>query len=272
MLVVAISGCAGDELPRTDDARSAQRFVSLTPNVTEMIFAIGCGDRLVAVDSNSDHPAAVENLPKVGGMNPSLERILAARPDVVIGSSIGQYERIAAQLESRGIRFESVTADRLQQIPDAMEQLRVSLDCSGGDETIRTIAALEGEGIAGAPKVLIVASHDPLYVAGHSTFLDDLLIAAGGANALPADVTGWPAYSIEAVLAHPPDVVLVLSSRDRWPSLRAQIQNAPGWRELPAVREGRLALLDEGVATRPGPRVIETRKMIAETLQRTATQ
>lgn len=271
LLLSPIAGCRPDETLQTEPAsrRPAQRIVSLTPNVTEMLYAMGCGDRVVAVDTNSDHPPAVRDLPRVGGMNPSLERILAARPDAVVGSSIGRYERLASQLATRGIPFETVVADRLADVPREMERIGLTLGCSG-DETLlrrlRELAAAAEDDTGAGPSVLIVASIDPLYVAGHDTFLDDLLVASGGKNALPGGVTGWPAYSLEAVLAHPPDAIWVLTSEQRWPASRELLGTSTGWRELHAVRSGRVEMLDENVATRPGPRVLDTRDLIARRL------
>lgn len=204
-------------------------------------------------------------------MNPSLERILALGPDVVVGSSIGRYDRLASQLEQRGIRFESVSADRLVEVAEALESLATTLDCSGNPSLVQRIRSMTRTQAPGErPKVLIVASIDPLYVAGHETFLSDLIVAAGARNTLPSTVTGWPAYSIEAVLANPPDIIYVLTSPARWEAARDTLLSTPGWRDLEAVRSGRTVLLDETIATRPGPRVIETRDLIAAGIEESA--
>lgn len=229
-----------------------------------MVFAVGCGDRVVAVDDHSDHPAAVERLPRVGGMNPSIESILAVRPGVVVASSAGRYDALATELARRGVSFIALRTDRLSGIPAAIEHLQRTLGCGAGNELVERIHEMAAAPAPppDAPKVLLVASHDPLYVAGHATFADDLLRAAGLRNALPDTVIGWPQYSIESLLAEPPDVVLVMTSEDRWPALQEALRTAAGWRRLDAVREGRIGFVDDSVVARPGPRVIESRDLI----------
>lgn len=268
-LGTGITGCAKQPAAEAPTAAAAgsrppQRIVTLAPNLTEIVVASGCGDRLVAIDEHSDYPPSVQSLPRVGGMNPSAERILAMQPDVVIAPSAGRYGSLETLLNERGIPLRIVKTDRISELAEAISLLGAQLDCPGARDIAERIAGMS-QGIRGGEgthSALLLASWDPLYVAGHETFADDLLRSAGLRNAVRDGVVGWPLYSLESVLEQPPDLIFVLSSPGRWETTRAQLTAAPGWRELKAVREGHLFMLDEDLASRAGPRVPQVRTLM----------
>jgi len=234
--------------------RDITRVVSLAANVTEMIYAVGAEEKLVGTDDFSNYPAAARALPKVGGMQPNVERIIALRPDLVFASSEGNMPNIEPPLKAAGIPIYVVRTDRLSEIAPAMERIGALL---GAEQ--RAIAATELRLHIAAqrrmrvnhPRVLFAVWADPLYVAGRATFTDDLFALAGAQNAV--QVTGWPQYSLESLAAHPPDLVLHPRKSVTRAEIDAMLARVPGVHP-------RVVAVDEDIFQRPGPRVVDAAK------------
>lgn len=250
----------GDSTPRREVApRAVSRVVSLAPNLTELLFAVGCGARVAGVDDHSNFPPEVARLPKVGGLPPNVERIVALRPDVVFASSAVDQTAVAAALRQAGIEMHVINTDRLEDVPRAASTLARAARCGDGDAWAREFRARldrERRTRNRPPRVLYLAWHDPLYVAGSGTFADDLLRISGAANAASA-VSGWPQYTREALLAHPPDVILFPTRELTRELLLERFHDDPVWSRLEAVRAGRVIVADEDRFTRSGPRAPE---------------
>ncbi len=224
------------------------RIVTLAPNLTEIVYAIGAGNRLVATDDFSDEPAVAKLLPKVGGMQPNVERIVTLEPDLVLATTNGNHPNLAPALAAVHIPLYVVRTDRLDEIPRAMERLAALLGVSSAAAPeLRAAIARQHRSRARSPRVLFVVWADPLYVAGRKTFSDDLISLTGGTNAVTVD--GWPQYSLESLVAEPPDLILYPSK----PVSRAQIDKLI---ELsPGLARAKVVAVDENLFTRPGPRV-----------------
>ena len=243
-------------MPRhvTDDAQrdvtvtsDVARIVSLAPNVTEILFAIGAGPRVVGTDDYSDFPPGVKQLPKLGGVQPNIEKIAALHPDLVIAKS-GYHPTLPTALAAAKLPLFISRTDRLDEIPAAMTSLAnvTGIDASAAVTKLR--ADIEGQRRTRArqPRVMFVVLTQPLYVAGRESFADDLFKLCGAENAV--EVTGWPQYSLESLAKHPPDLVLHPSrtvTRAQVEALLASIPNA----------HVSIAAVDEDRFSRPGPRV-----------------
>jgi ABC-type Fe3+-hydroxamate transport system substrate-binding protein len=241
-----------DDLGRDVHVGELKRVVTLAPNITQILFAVGAGERIVATDDYSDEPAAARALPKVGGLNPNVERIATARPDLVIATTNGNPPSLEPSLKAAGIPLFVLRTDRLDHIPVAMIRLSELLGGTRGDAAAAEVrAAIDAQRRkrASAPRVLFAVWTDPLYVGARNTFADDLLQLTGAANAVA--VEGWPQLSLEAVAANPPDIVLY---PDR--SVTPQ-QVASLLRRVPALASSKIVAVDENLFTRPGPRVGE---------------
>jgi len=258
------AGCGRSDAPTTTDdlgrpvavPARVSRIVSLSPNLTEMLFAIGAGERVVGTDDFSNFPRAARALPKVGGMQPNIEKIAALRPDLVLASTEGNQPNLAPALEAAGIPLYVVRTDRLDEIVPAMRRLGRLV---GARETARAAAALE-QAIARerrprAEKVRVMFAvwTDPLYVAGSDTFTDDLITLVGAANAV--EVRGWPQYSLEAMLAAPPDILLYPRSSVTSAQIVALRLRMPGV----AMK---VVPVDDDIFQRPGPRVADAARML----------
>lgn len=245
-------------------------MVTLAPNLTELAFATGCGDRVVGTDDHSDYPAAAKKLPKVGGVEVDLERLLALRPTVVVASTIADESRLARVLNRAAVPLVLVKTDRLVEVGPAQRRIGEILGCSemSGKSSLEEELRRQKRMRSPAPRVLFLAWDNPLYVAGRGTFADDLLELSGATNAVPATVTGWPQYSREALLAARPDVVIFPVESLSAEEVHTRFTADPVWSEVPAVREGKLYVVDEDLFTRPGPRVTAAARELNAILDR----
>lgn len=250
---------------------SPQRLISLAPSVTEMLFALDLGERVVGVTSYCDYPPAARAKEKVGDvLNPSLERILALRPDLVIISTATQLERFARRLEEVGVPLYVVNADRVEDVLRSLENLG---EITGRrEEAERVVRALRARlddiraRVRGRPRprVLMVIQRDPLIVPGRGAFLTDLVEQAGGQSITADAEREWTPYSLETVLARAPEVI-ILPSRERTTRRLADMR----WPQLettPALRHGRVYAIHNDLLMRPGPRLIEGVEELARVL------
>jgi iron complex transport system substrate-binding protein len=268
-------------MPSTDDlgrrvplAAPARRVVSLAPNITEILFAVGAGPQVVGVTDHCDHPAAATLLPRVGGfINPSLERVVALAPDLVLATADGNRAADVERLASMGTPVFVIDPRR---IDDVLRSIATIGRLTGhGEEATRLVDSLAGRRRAvaarrrdPAPSVLLLVGIHPLVGVGPGTFLDDLLREAGGRNALASSPVRYPLLSAESLLAAAPDVIVVdaVEAGDAGDLARS----VPGWSDLAAVRAGSVHLLRDDTLLRPGPRIGDGLELLAELLARPA--
>ena len=262
LLATVVAACA----PPPESAGRPERVVSLAPSLTEAIYALGAGDRLVGACAQCDYPEAAQALPRVGGyLAPSVELILAVRPDlVVVVPSPGNREAVRA-VERAGVRVLVLQDRTLADLRAGMRSLGEALDRRAAAERLvaDVDAGLEAvrARVAARPRqrVLLVVGHRPLVVAGGATLQDELLAIAGGTN-LAADAgQAWPSFSIEMVAARAPDVILdaAMGSEEGGQALFRDLAG------VPAVEQGRIVPLDPDVIFRAGPRVPEAAAVLA---------
>jgi len=282
VVVACNNGRTGGEV--TDGAmtplETPQRIVSLAPSLTETLFALGVGERVVGVTRFCAHPSQVKELPKIGGyLDPSYEALLSLRPDLVV--LIPSNDETERRLESLGVRVLRVdqhdVAGVLESIsvlaeacgvPERGAELRTSIE-----ERLAGVSSL----IAGAPRprAVVVVGHDigggivrSVWTAGPDTFYDDVLRIAGGINAVGTGVARYPELAREGLAALDPDVVLDVIAGIEERGLRLDEVHA-SWQklvELRAVREGRVRVLEGDVMVVPGPRLPEMVGAIARAL------
>lgn len=227
-----------------------ERVVALTPNVTEMLFALGAGGKLVGADDFSNHPPAARKLPKVGGMQPNIEKIAALKPDVVFASSEGNMPSLGPALAAANIPLYVLRTDRLNEIAPAMDRLARIVDAPDRSAVDVLTRAIESQRRTRVKKVRVMFAvwTDPLYVAGRDTFTDDLYALTGAVNAV--DAHGWPQYSLESLIANPPDVLLYPRGAVTPAQVEALLARAPSLHP-------RVVAVDQDIFQRPGPRVPE---------------
>jgi iron complex transport system substrate-binding protein len=245
------------------------RVVSLVPALTQMVFAIGAGDRVIAVSSYDDDPPEVKRLPRVGALlDPDVERIIAMRADLVL--VYGSQTDLMTQLQRASIPYFAYRHGGLATVTTTLRDLGRLLDRTEQAEAVasgleRRLEALRQRTDPRArPRVLLVFSRERgslrhIYASGGRGFLHDLLDAAGGTNVF-ADVAAESVQaSSEMILARRPDAILELRSIDP-PAPHERAAEMSAWRALasvPAVRNGRLYLLAGRPCVVPGPQVVD---------------
>ena len=221
-----------------------QRVVSLAPNVTEMLFALGCGPKVVGTDNFSDYPEAANKLPRVGGVEPNIEKIVSLHPDLVIASASSAHPNLHHALEAVHVPLMVITTDHLAQVDSSMQNLARALGCPTPSTFAKELEQQRRKR-GKPPTILFAVWTDPLYVAGKGSFVDDLFELTGAHNAVSAP--GWPQYSFESFAANPPDLLLYPSKAVKREAVDALLRRANVHVEAVAV--------DDNLFTRPGPRM-----------------
>jgi iron complex transport system substrate-binding protein len=250
---------------------NAHRLVSLAPNITEIVYALGLGDELVGDTDYCDFPPEAKNKPHVGTMvNPSLERIVALKPDLALGTPEANRRETADQLERLGIPLYGVTASTLAGTLASIEDLGEIL--GRAREARSLVAKLQAridrveKRIEGPPKpkVLFVVWYRPLITVGPKTFIADVIRAAGGIP-IGENLKGeWPRLTLEELLPQNPAVILLPKTESFSPSMD-EFQSLPGWKDLRAVKERRMYFVSEAIE-RPGPRLVDALEEVAVVL------
>jgi len=251
------------------------RVVSLSPSTTEAVFAIGAGALLVGRTKYCDYPAEAASLPVVGGYaDPSLEAIVARAPTLVVGARGPAGPALEQALAARSIETFFPETESLAQIEQMLVALgkRLGHDAGAAEAVARIEAARKrvAAAVAGRPRVRAVLLFDvsPIFAAGPGGFPDDALREAGGQN-LITEGGAYPTIDIERLLALDPDVVLdgAAEAHGGEPASKiAALRDAPGWRDLRALREGRVRAISVPTVLRPGPRIGEGLVTLARAL------
>ncbi len=281
MFVAVLAACAPGAAPSARERPSAgppRRIVSIVPAVTEMLFAIGAGPQVVAVSSFDTWPPEVKGLTRVGALlDPDIERILRLQPDLVV--VYGSTPEVREKLERAGIATFSYVMGGLGNLMGTVRRLGQAV--GRPQEAERVAAGLEARfdairaRVAGRqrPRTLLVFGREPgalrgIDASGGVGFLADIVSLAGGENVLAGEKREAVRIGTEAILAAAPEIVIDLHygrtlSAEQIDRERAAWQSLPA---LPAVREGRVALLvgDEFVV--PGPRLADAAEAIADVL------
>ncbi len=245
--------------------RPPQRIISVAPSVTEILFALGRRDNVVGISDADDYPAAgLRGKARVGGVILNVERILALRPDLVVGVASlqrGQLERLIRL----GLPVLAVEAHSLEETFAQISLLgRVTGRGAAADRLVgglrARVSAVELR-VRGRVlfRVYVEIWDEPLQTAGTGTFIDDLVRRAGGRN-LFADLRGWPQVAPEAVVRRDPDVILLTYAG------RPRVAGRTGWAGVAALRRGRIYELDPDLVSRPGPRLVDGLERIARLL------
>jgi iron complex transport system substrate-binding protein len=232
----------------------AHRVVSLIPAGTELLFAIGAGSSLVGRTSYCDYPPAAKNVPDLGdGIKPSIEAVLAQRPDLVVLYNSGQNAAVAGRLGELGIPALRVNTDALSDV-DRVARILGTL--TGEQWKADSVAAAFDTALAAAtrhvkgprPRILLLVWEQPPMTIGRGSFLHELVERAGGEN-LFADVTASSGVvSIEAVAARNPDLIFTTTEGP------AAFAARPEWQVVPAVREHRFLRVSGSEFNWPSPR------------------
>jgi iron complex transport system substrate-binding protein len=244
-----------------------QRIITLAPNLTEIVYAIGAGDRLVGNTTFCDYPPEAKQITKVGDtLQPNIERIIALRPDVIFISTASQLETFTKQLDEHGI---AVFVTDPHDLDGVFRSVQTLGDLLGQQEqavklvnALSTRAAAIEESVKDRPPVTVFyqVSPSPLWTAGRRSWVTDLIKRAGG-KSVTAEVEGeWMRYSDEAALASRPEAIIMATSGGDKMEVAAALQKSP------AVINKRVYGINGDYLSRPGPRLVEGLEQIARVL------
>ena len=238
----------------------AARIVSLAPANTEIAYAVGAGDKMVAGTSYDDYPAAAKSLPKIGDFaNPNVEKIASFNPDLVLAAG-GIQAGLRSKLEKLGMQVYVVdpktydgvmteianvgqlagSTEQAQQVADTMQKAK--------DDAQAKVASLS------RPATFLEIYSKPLMTAGGDTFIDDMIGIAGGDNIGATAGSGFPNFSTEVLFKDDPAVYIADSGSMSKPG---DITKRSGFADLTAVKDGHVYVIDDNLIARPGPRLAQ---------------
>lgn len=251
-----------DDLGDSVAAGPARRIVSLNPVATELLVAAGYLDRIVGRTHWDLYPPAAAAIPDLGnGISPNVEAVVGAHPDLVILYATAGNARAAATLRAAGVRTLAIRTDRIADLA----RFAGAFATVTGDSSVRAVAdtalaTVEAvrrlPRIEPAPRVVWHMGGPSLYVAGHGSFMGELIGVAGGVNVFDDVDAPSPQVSVEEVARRKPDVVLA------GPVTARQMAASPAWQAVRAVRDGHVAVYDTALVARPGIRIGEAARHV----------
>jgi iron complex transport system substrate-binding protein len=243
-----------------------QRIASLSAGHTEILYAIGAGDQVVAVDKTSDCPRAVDDLPQVDAFTPSVEAIADLEADLVVIF----FDPGDLQSSLRGLDIPVLNLASPGSVDGVYEQVELLGEASGhGDEAAALIAVMQADvedirseigDLADAPSVFHEIDNT-YFTAGPGSFIADLYDILGAENIASATGQAFPQMSAEAIIEADPEVI-VLADEDAGESPDT-VRDRPGWDNISAVQNGRIHVIDPDIVSRPGPRLVEALRTLA---------
>jgi iron complex transport system substrate-binding protein len=289
IIVGSISGCSSSTSPVEDNPQQvaetieitddfgkvitlekpAEKIVSLAPSQTEILFAIGAGEKVVGVTTADDYPEEVKEIEKVGGFDGwNLEMIIALEPDLVINYGQGSEED-NKRFEEAGIVVASFLPETIDDVMDTIEKIGVLTGNSDKakevvadmkserDEIISKVKDLETK------RVFYEVYNDPLMTAGPGSFIDELINLAGGENIAKDADSPYPQYDVEKLIEKNPEVYLI---PDDSTTTLETLKERPGFENIDAIKNSQVYFLDADIVSRAGPRIIEGLKEIAKAI------
>jgi|AntRauTorckE6833_2_1112554.scaffolds.fasta_scaffold00332_23 iron complex transport system substrate-binding protein len=244
-----------------------EKIISISPNMTEVLFAIGAGENVIGVTTFANYPQEATKVDKIGTITePNIEKIISMEPDLVIASSVNKKETVE-RLRELGINvagFEAVSVNK------AIENIKRIATVTGyqekGDKItaemyikIAEIRNLVDEKlkINERPKVFYEIWNDPLFTAGANNFIDDLIHMAGGFNIGRLAEGSWPQYNLEKLLIENPDVYVSTPHSADMEISKEQIKNRERFQPISAIQNDRVYIIDQDIINRPSPRLVQ---------------
>jgi iron complex transport system substrate-binding protein len=245
------------------------RIISLSPSITEILFSLGLEERIVGVSNHSDFPPQTLAKPRVGSyINPNLEQVISLNPDLILASAAGNPREFVERMESLGFSVYTVFPKDFEGILRSISHIAAITGREHrGDMVVREMK-MRKERILHLtrgrkrPKVFLQIGTSPIVTVGKGSFADDLISLAGGENIAGGERVKYPRYSIEEVLIKGPDIIIITSMDPRADShMLAEDWNR--WKTIPAVKHGRIYVIDSDLVDLPSPRIVDGLEAIA---------
>jgi iron complex transport system substrate-binding protein len=247
-------------------------IVAMTPQLTEILFAMGLGDKIAAVSSDSDYPPQALKMPQIGTFwQPNLEAIIAIKPGLIVSENFEQQNQIARQLKRLGYPVVSVSIMNIRELFEAIDTVGKATKSEASAEKLtadikRRLINLSGK-LSTARKftVLWVMQTNPICVAGRESFANELIELAAGLNAIGATVQKYPLVGIEQIIAAAPDIIIqpTMGDNDIPGQQKVAVEFWSKWPNLPAVKNNRIYVISGDTVSRLSPRLDQGLEAVA---------
>ncbi|MGC8972400.1 MAG: ABC transporter substrate-binding protein [bacterium] len=251
--------------------KEPQRIISTAPSVTEILFALGLGDRVVGVTTLCNYPEEAKTKEKIGTFqSPNIEKILSLKPDIIIATG-GVQRQVVEKLEQLGF---TIFVSYPRTLEEVIKSIYTIGHITGAEENAKKLAfdlklriakvTSKVSKVKVRPKVFFELWHEPLMSAGPGSFIDDLIKKAGGINIAGSAKSAYPIFSLEQLVKEDPDVIIGAES-----SMGANpldISKRPGWDTLKAVKNQKIFIINDDIIFRAGPRLVLALEIIAKYL------
>lgn len=276
-VVIIVLSVSVRDLDYSNDAKGIERIVSLAPSNTEILFALGLGDKVVGVTSYCNYPSDTIKKAKIGGYSTvDIEKVVSLKPDLVL-AAYGNGEETSERLKKLGLNVVVVSSKPEKSIEDTLDEIRYVGKITGRDKDAESLCEEMKKRIkeitdktenVDKVRVAHICWHEPLYVAGSETLQSDLIEKAGGENVF-SDVEGWHTVGIEELIVKNPDVIIVSSGTGMGGEKNVTydyILKEKRLKDINAVRNDRVYLIDADTVSRSGPRIVDALEEVARIL------
>ena len=284
LLIIASLACSGfillgfqhnEKTAIPEFANTPQRIVSLAPNLTEILFELELGDKIVAVSNDSDYPPEAAKINTMGTFwQPDVESIIMYKPDLAITLWFQQQQSVADTLSRLGYKVLSLKIETIDELFDAIEKIGISTGRS--QQALKLISDIKQKLIdlqekfnsLNKKRVLWVIQAEPVRVAGRNTFINELIELAGGENAIGSTIQPYPPISTEEILSCKAEIIIqsAMGTDNIDKQQEAALLFWSNYSNLPAVKNNRIYVLDSDAVLRLGPRLPEGVEIIANYL------
>lgn len=279
LLAGLVAGCQPQSF--TDDAgrqvdieKAPQRIIAFGPSITEILFELGLGDRIVGVSDFCDYPQEALAKPKVGNsFSPSIEKVVELDPDLVMTV---EHEQFNSELEGLGITYVVLDPENVMSILDT---IRIAGEVTGkareGNSLVSDMEQVivditnRVKSVARPTVFFMVDGTDPNipWTVGGGSFIHDVITIAGGENIASRVADDYTQLSIEEIVNADPDIIIIQTMMGGVPTVAAEVlEQHPIWQQLSAVREGSIYLINGDLVSRPGPRITQGLEEMAKIL------
>jgi iron complex transport system substrate-binding protein len=240
-----------------------KRIVSLAPNVTEILFTLGLDEEIVGDSIHCNFPEKAKTKPRIGSyISLDFERIISLKPDLVIATGAGNTREMVERLQKLGFPTYVIFPKNFDGILSSIEHIGQVVDRK--TEAMRVVREIERRRekvieltrSASRPKVFLQIGEAPIVTAGRGSFADDLIRLSGGENAAGGEKKLYPRFGMEEIVKRAPEVILI-STHNPKADYQKVLHEWSRWETIPAVKNGRIYLIDSDLIDRPSPRIID---------------
>ena len=249
-----------------------KRIISLAPNITEILFDLGLDEEVVGVSIHCDFPEKAKTRPRVGSyISLDYEKIISLKPDLIIATGAGNTREMVERLEKLGFPAYVIFPKDLEGILLSIDHIGQVVDRKA--EALRIIQDMKRRKakiinlMKNVPrtKVFLQIGEAPMVTVGKGSFADDLIRLAGGENVAGEEKKMYPRFGMEEILKRAPEVIII-TSMNTSANYEKVLQDWSRWKTLPAVKNGRIHLINSDLIDRPSPRIIDGLEEMARIL------